>query len=506
MTSYIKEENDRAAGVLMHISSLPGRFGIGTFGKSAYEFVDLLAKSNVKYWQILPLVQTGYGDSPYQSVCCSSGNPYFIDPEFLKKDGLLTKDEVESAVLPDGPVDYGVLYNTRYDLLRTAYARFDTAQKNFRAFSYKGEYDSYAKYMTLKQVFDGKIFSEWDYDFKYSDPALLEDFKRNNLEEYNFWLFVQYEFTLQWNALKSYANSKGIKIIGDIPLYVAYDSSDVWANPKLFKLDKDLKSTDVAGVPPDYFSADGQLWGNPLYDWQAHKLGGYRWWIKRLEIALRTYDVLRIDHFRGLDRYYDVKASATTAREGEWLDGPKMQLFEQAEEQLGELPIIAEDLGLADDGVKKLLKDSGFPGMKVLLFAFDGGDDNPFLPENINENSVCYTGTHDNDTVAGYLKRITAKERAEFIKRVRVSAKKTGLNWCRLDTDENICRTLVEMCVASRSKYAIVPVQDILALDNSARMNTPGTSAGNWSFRLKKLPTENDFAYLKACIKKFDRI
>lgn len=505
MTSYIKEENKRAAGVLMHISSLPGKFGIGTFGKEAYEFVDLLAKSNVKYWQILPLVQTGYGDSPYQSVCCSSGNPYFIDPEFLKKDGLLTAEEVKEAHLPEGNVDYGALYNTRYQLLRTAYSRFDCSNKNFRAFIYQGEFDSYAKYMTLKQAFDGKIFSEWDYDFKHADPTLLEDFKRNNREEYNFWQFVQYEFSLQWHALKSYANTKGIKIIGDIPLYVAYDSSDVWANPKLFKLDNDLKSTDVAGVPPDYFSADGQLWGNPLYDWAAHKRSGYRWWIKRIALALKTYDVIRIDHFRGLDRYYDVKAGEKTARVGEWLDGPKMSLFEEAEEQLGELPIIAEDLGLADDGVKKLLKDSGFPGMKVLLFAFDGNADNGFLPENINENSVCYTGTHDNDTVMGYLARITEKEKLSLVKQMRSSAKKTGLSWCRLDTDENICRTFIEMAVASPSYLAIIPIQDILHLDNSARMNTPGVAAANWAFRLKKLPSEADFAYLKSCIKKFGR-
>ncbi len=266
----LQEENKRAAGVLLHISSLPGKFGIGTFGGSAYEFVDLLARNKIKYWQILPLVQTGYGDSPYQSVCCLSGNPYFIDPELLQQDGLLTEEEVQEAVLPAGKVDYGCLYKTRYALLRKAYARFDTQEKNFRAFLYQGEFDDYARYMTLKGAFGGQCFADWDYDFKYNDKRLIADFVRNNLEEYRFWQFVQYEFAKQWKRLKTYANAKGVKFIGDIPLYVAYDSADVWANPKLFKLDGELKPTEVAGVPPDYFSEDGQLWGNPLYDWEAH--------------------------------------------------------------------------------------------------------------------------------------------------------------------------------------------------------------------------------------------
>jgi len=488
----------------MHISSLPGKFGIGTLGKSAYEFVNLLAKNKIKYWQILPLVQTGYGDSPYQSVSCTSGNPYFIDPEFLLKDRLLTEAEVREAELSAGDADYAVLYETRFTLLRKAFARFDTMDKNFRSFKYKGEQEDYARFMTLKGVFGGKAFNEWDYDFRFNDRRLVDDFMRNNAEEYNFWLFVQYEFFKQWAELKSYANSKGVKFIGDIPLYVAYDSADVWANPKLFKLDGELNMTDVAGVPPDYFSEDGQLWGNPLYDWSAHKKSGYRWWINRIKSALDTYDVVRIDHFRGLDRYYDVKAGAKTAKVGKWLSGPGMELFEQAENQLGELNIIAEDLGTPDEGVKKLLKDSGFPGMNVLLFAFDGDKTNPYLPENIKENSVCYTGTHDNDTAAGYLLTLDAKEKAELLKQMKTSLKELSLP-LPLTGDENICKALIAMCMACKSDYAIVPIQDILFLDNKSRMNRPGEASGNWTFRLKALPDEKSFIFLRNLIKKFDR-
>lgn len=502
--SYITEENKRSAGVLLHISSLPGRFGIGTFGKTAYDFVDILSKNNVKYWQILPLVQTGFGDSPYQSVCCNSGNPYFIDPEFLKKDGLLTDEEVEEAVLPAGKVDYAALYNTRYAMLRKAYSRFDTTTKNFRAFVYKGEYKDYACYMTLKGAFSNLCFSEWDYDFKYNEPRLVEDFLRNNLEEYHFWQFVQFEFWKQWAELKAYANKNGVKFIGDIPLYVAYDSADVWANPKLFKLDKDLKQTEQAGVPPDYFCAEGQLWGNPLYDWDAHKKSGYRWWIHRIRSALKTYDVVRIDHFRGLDRYYAVKAGAENAIAGEWLDGPKMSLFEETENQLGELSIIAEDLGILDDGVRKLLKDSGFPGMKILLFAFDGDKKNVYRPENIEENSVCYTGTHDNSTVMGYLKSLTPEQKENFIKEVRYSLKKRKLP-LPLTSDKGVCKALITMCLECDSDYAILPVQDIMCLDNEYRMNTPGTSGDNWSFRLTRLPDEREMSYVSKLIKKYHR-
>lgn len=502
--SYIQRENKRSAGVLLHISSLPGKFGIGTLGKEAYEFVDLLAKNKIRYWQILPLVQTGYGDSPYQSVCCNSGNPYFIDPEFLMSDGLLTQKEVESAYLKNDKTDYAALYAGRYTLLRKAYARFDTSSKNFRAFVNRGEFDAYAKFMMLKGAFSGACFSEWDYDFKYNDAKLIEDFKRNNLEEYYFWQFVQFEFDKQWRALKTYANARGVKFIGDIPLYVAYDSADVWSETKLFKLDNELKPTFVAGVPPDYFCEDGQLWGNPLYDWDAHKKSGYRWWIHRIEYAMKTYDVVRIDHFRGLDRYYSIKADAENARAGEWLDGPKKELFEAAEERLGELPLIAEDLGVMDDGVKKLLKDCGYPGMKILLFAFDGDGENDYLPENIGENGVCYTGTHDNDTIAGYLKRINKEERIKLVKSMRKSLRNRKMT-ARLVTDEDIVKAMVALAMESDADYAIVPVQDILGLDNSARMNSPGTIGDNWTFRLASLPKEEDMSYLKRLIIKYDR-
>ncbi len=396
----------RATGVLCHISSLPGKYGIGSLGKEAYRFAKKLVKSGVKYWQVLPLVQTGFGDSPYSSVSCDSGNPYFIDLDDLAKQGLLTKAE-------------------SLEKLRTDYH-----------------------------------------------------------EEYLFWQFLQYEFWKQWFALKDYCNQIGLKIIGDIALYVAYDSADVWANPDLFKLDKKLRPEKVAGVPPDYFSATGQLWGNPVYDWKEHKKDGYAWWKKRLQSALKTYDLIRIDHFRGLERYYEIPYGAKTAETGVWKDGPKDDIFEGIDKEV----IIAEDLGVVDDGVKALLEKTGFPGMKVLLFAFDGNPENPFLPKNISENSVCYTGTHDNDTVAGYIRSLSAEE--FILLRSRIAA---TLAECRIylslgGRGERFPEAFVRLALSSKARLAILPVQDILGYDNRARMNEPGTLGGNWTFRLEKQP------------------
>ncbi|MGN0822722.1 MAG: 4-alpha-glucanotransferase, partial [Candidatus Gallimonas sp.] len=321
-------ESTRAAGVLCHVSSLPGEYGIGTFGKEARRFVRRLAESGVKYWQILPLVQTGFGDSPYSSVCCTSGNPYFIDLETLAGQGLLTKKQLRAARLGRGDVDYGALYRSRYDVLRKAYARFDRNDGTFRAFVESGAAEDYALFMTAKKVFGGACFSAWDRDVRFREKAAMERLRTEHRDEYEFWQFLQYEFSRQWFALKGYANSLGIKVIGDMPLYVAYDSADVWAHPELFKLDEDLNPIAVAGVPPDYFSATGQLWGNPVYDWEAQKKDGYFWWKRRISEALNIYDVLRIDHFRGFDRYYEIPAGAETAVTGEWRDGPKSELFQ----------------------------------------------------------------------------------------------------------------------------------------------------------------------------------
>ena len=490
----------RGAGVLCHISSLPNKYGIGSLGKEAYEFVDMLAKCGVKYWQILPLQQTGYGDSPYQSVSCTSGNPYFIDLEELARQGLLDSDELKSAErkLKNG-VDYGDLYENRYKILRRAYARFNIKDAAFVAYIESGRAEDYALFMSLKSRYAG-VFNTFPEAYKYKEHLAIYEFRTSVYrEEYCFWLFLQYEFERQWAALKNYANSKGVHLIGDIPLYVAYDSADVWAHPELFKLDEDLNPTAVAGVPPDYFSKDGQLWGNPLYNWDALRASGYDWWINRIAHAKRMYDILRIDHFRGLDRYYSVPAGSKTAREGEWMPGPGVALFEEAERRLGKLNIIAEDLGVIDDGVIRLLNESGFPSMKVLMFAFDGEKDNGYLPQNIGEHSVAYTGTHDNDTALGFLLKQTDEEFAAFKKGLRSALGYEGVYTPVVDRADAV-RGLVLCALNTRSAIAVVPVQDILCLDNASRMNTPSTSQGNWGFRLTAMPSRSAMAQFKNAV------
>ena len=490
-------DNTRSAGILLHISSLPGKYGIGSLGKEAYRFAKRLARAGVRYWQILPLVQTGYGDSPYQSVSCSSGNPYFIDLDLLEEQGLLTKKQPK-PLRRNGDADYGALYTERYQTLRTAYSRFAFDSAEFRAYVDEGTHEDYALFMTAKTVFGGS-FCDWEEGIRRREPQALEKLRTDYHEEYLFWQFLQYEFDLQWKALKEYCNSLGIRIIGDIPLYVAYDSADVWAHPELFKLDGELKPAKVAGVPPDYFSETGQLWGNPVFDWTAHKKEDYRWWRARLAQALKTYDLVRIDHFRGLDRYYEIDAGEETAVNGAWQDGPKDELFKGVDLSR----IIAEDLGEMDDGVRSLIRRTGLPGMKVLLFAFDGDEDNAFLPHNIHENSVCYTGTHDNDTVAGYVKSLTAEEFLLLRSRVAKELDLVGMNIRIGQTPERFAKTLTEIAMASSAGLAVVPVQDLMGLDNTCRMNHPGTNGGNWCWRLKKLPPANVFGRLKRLIRKY---
>lgn len=499
----INSEGKRSAGILMHVSSLPGKYGIGTLGQEAYRFVDFLKSAGVHYWQVLPLVQTGFGDSPYQSVCCTSGNPYFIDPDSLAAEGLLTKAELKEAVLPQGEVDYAAVYNTRYPVLRKAFARFDREDKDFKAFVREGKFRSYAEYMTVKQAFSNRCFVEWDREFRLNDREMVEAFIRENYDEYLFWNWLQFEFRRQWFALKKYANKSGVYIIGDIPLYVAYDSSDVWANPELFQLDENRAMKEVAGVPPDYFSEDGQLWGNPLYDWTEQEKDGYAWWISRLRDALEIFDVIRLDHFRGLDRYYAIPNGRKDARVGEWRDGPKAELFKLAKERLGEMNVIAEDLGIMDDGVIKLLEDTGYPGMKILLFAFEGGD-NAYLPKHIGHNSVCYTGTHDNDTAVGYFNRLSGEMLRLVRKNVKDTLKEENLA-LPVGSKKNLAEALVHLCFASKACMAIIPIQDLLFLDNRARMNVPSTGDTNWRFRLKKNLTETEANYLKALLKKYKR-
>lgn len=495
---------ERGAGVLCHISSLPNKYGIGSLGDEAYDFARMLKQAHVKYWQILPLVQTGYGNSPYSSVCCNSGNPLFIDLKALKEEGLLDSEELASAELPAGRVDYNALYAHRFEILRLAYARFNIKDKAFSAFVDSGKFDDYAIFMSLKSRYGGS-FDTFPDAYKNKERLAMLEFKRSVYKsDYLFWQFVQFVFEKQWGQLKAYVNSLGIKIIGDIPLYVAYDSSDVWGNPQLFNLDKNLCPTSVAGVPPDYFSETGQLWGNPLYNWEAMAENNFEWWIKRIEHAAKLYDVIRIDHFRGLDRYYAIPADSPTAEVGEWLQGPGIRLFSEIRRRLGDVEIIAEDLGVLDGGVIRLRERTGYPGMKILQFAFDGGDDNAYLPHNIGENSVVYTGTHDNNTTLGFINEMDDAEFAAFKKKLRAALKTENAVFPFVDREGaavamNVC------ALASNARTAILPVQDIMGLGAEARMNIPSTAEGNWEFRMEQLPSRRDRAVLRKLIDEYKR-
>lgn len=500
----MNEKYQRGAGILCHISSLPGKYGIGTLGKEAYAFADFLKKSHVKYWQILPPVQTGFGDSPYQSVCCNSGNPYFIDLEALRDEGLLDDEELESAYLPEGKVDYGALYDTRYNVLRLAYARFNIKSPDFVQFMAEGEFEDYAVFMSLKSRYAG-TFDTFPEAYKFKEHLAIEEFRQSVYKsEYCFWQFVQFVFKNQWKKLKNYVNSLGIRIIGDIPLYVAYDSADVWGNPAIFKLDENLKPTAVAGVPPDYFSEKGQLWGNPLYDWDALSSENYEWWINRISRAAEMFDVIRIDHFRGLDRYYAIPADSKTAEVGEWLPGPGVRLFNEIKRRVGEPEIIAEDLGFLDNGVVKLRMRTGFPGMCILQFAFDGSTTNSYLPHNMQENSVVYTGTHDNDTTLGLINAMSEEEFRSFKKQLR-AALQTENVILPLVSREDAAMAMNVCALASKARLAVIPVQDLLTLDTSARMNVPSTALGNWQFRLEKIPDRLHSAILRKSIDRYKR-
>lgn len=495
---------ERGAGILCHISSLPNKYGIGSLGDEAYEFARLLKKARVKYWQILPVVQTGFGDSPYQSVCCNSGNPFFIDLKELKNYGLLDEEELLSAETAEGDVDYASLYERRYDLLRLAYARFNVKDKDFTAFVEKGEYEDYAIFMSLKTRYGG-TFDSFPDAYKFKERLAMLEFKRSVYKtDYLFWQFLQFVFDRQWKTFKNYVNSLGIRLIGDIPLYVAYDSSDVWGNPKLFKLDKNLKPVAVAGVPPDYFSEKGQLWGNPLYDWEAMNSSNYDWWIKRIDRASKNFDIIRIDHFRGLDRYYSIPADSETAEVGEWLNGPGIRLFSEIKRRLGDVKIIAEDLGIIDSGVVRLRERTGFPGMKILQFAFDGSPANAYLPRNVEENSVIYTGTHDNDTTLGFLRQLSESEFRTFKKRLRAELKLEHVTYPFVSREDTVTAMNVA-ALASKACIAVLPVQDIMILGSEARMNIPSTPSGNWQFRLKKMPARRDWAILRKMIEGLNR-
>lgn len=474
---------DRQSGILMPIFSLPSKYGAGSFGKESYKFVDFLCKAGQRVWQILPLVQTGYGNSPYSSVSAESFNPYFISIDILKEKKLLKNDEVSYAVTDGFYVNYGRLYSTRYPLLRKAFSRFDVKDKDFIKFLKKGKYRDYALYMAIKTITNYKPFYEWDEGLRYRNESALKAFEKENANEVAFWNFVQFEAEREWNALKKYANEKGVAIMGDMPLYVALDSVDVWVNPQLFKLDENFRPTKVAGVPPDYFSRTGQLWGNPVYDYEKHKEDNFAWWTERLKNALKKYDYVRIDHFRGLDRYYEVENGRPDATVGEWVDVPSEELFDSVHKQVDGDRIIAEDLGIIDDGVRELLAYTGYPGMKILSFAFNGEPDNLYLPENIEENSVCYTGTHDNDTLAGLIRSANDWDRGNFYRGVKHSLELAGIK-IELTDDESLVRAITELGFSCKSKLFILPLFDAVGAGTEYRINEPGTvKEQNWAVR-----------------------
>lgn len=466
----------RTSGVLMPISSIPSPYGIGTMGKQARKFVDFLVKGGQKYWQILPICPTSYGDSPYQSFSSFAGNPYFIDLEYLCKDKLLTKKECESFQWGSNPkyVDYGIMYESRYALLRKVYARFTKKEpQDFEKFceNEKQWLDDYALFMALKDANGGQAWSNWDKSLRLREKKAMEEATEKYSEEIRFYKMLQYLFYQQWNALKAYANEAGIEIIGDVPIYVAGDSADVWANPEQFYLDENLNPIEVAGCPPDAFSDDGQLWGNPLFRWDVMKKDGYTWWTRRIKAMSELYDIIRIDHFRGFDSFYAIPAKDDTAKNGQWKQGPGMDLFCELEKKLGKLPIIVEDLGFLTPSVHKLLKDSGFPGMKVIQFAFDSREESDYLPHTYTNHCVVYTGTHDNDTVMGWMKT-APKASVKYAKEYLNLTKEEGYNW-----------GMMRAAWSSVADMAIVPMQDILGLGSEARINTPSTLGNNWKWR-----------------------
>jgi len=467
----------RKSGILMHITSLPSPYGVGSMGKCAYDFVDFLHEAGQSYWQILPLSPTGYGDSPYQAFSTYAGNHYLIDLEQLIREGLLKEDEVSALRwgYDETRVDYGCLYENRSKLLRLAYERF-TPNGEYANFVTENEVwlEDFALFMALKEKFRGKPWQDWSVSLMMRLPGVLDSYRHELADAIGLQYFQQYQFFRQWDALRAYANKKGIRIIGDVPIYVPLDSADVWANPRLFQLNESCRPVKVAGCPPDSFNADGQLWGNPLYDWDAMKTEDYAWWIRRLKAAQRMYDVVRLDHFRGFESYWAVPAGDKTAEGGNWEKGPGMDFIHAVQKNLPELDFIAEDLGFVTPEVHKLQVDSGYPGMKVLQFAFDSREEGNYLPHTYPVNSVCYSGTHDNLTLAQWLKEAAPQD-------ISAATAYLGLN-----EQEGLVRGMIRGCMSSVSRLCVVQMQDYLELGGEARMNFPGTLSGNnWTWRAR---------------------
>ncbi len=489
----------RKSGILMHITSLPNPYGIGTMGKCAYDFVDFLHKAGQSYWQILPISPTGYGDSPYQAFSAFAGNHYLIDLDILKEEGLLTQEQLDAVNWGacQTRVDFGRMYDYRVPLLRQAYQRFADNEALDQFICENADWlEDYALFMALKEAFHGKDWQNWSVSLLMRMPAVLESYRRELSEAIRFQCFLQYIFFRQWKALRGYANDKGVRIVGDVPIYVPLDSADVWANPRNFLLDASRRPRQVAGCPPDSFSAEGQRWGNPLYDWKAMKKDGYTWWIRRLRAAAGMYDVVRLDHFRGFESYWAIPAEEETAINGRWEKGPGIDFIRAVQKALPELAFIAEDLGHVTPEVRKLQEDSGYPGMKVLQFAFDSRESGNYLPHCYTENSVVYSGTHDNLTMTQWLEDASAQD-------VAFAKAYLGLN-----EQEGLVKGMLRGCMSSVSKLCVIQMQDYLELGGEARMNFPGTLSGdNWTWRASAdVLTEELAEYIYGLTERYGRL
>lgn len=472
----------KKAGILLSVSSLPSPYGIGCFSEHAYKFVDWIAKAGQSYWQILPLGPTGYGDSPYQSFSTFAGNPYFISLEELIKEGILTEKECQAIDFgtKENDIDYKKLYENRYPLLRKAYERSNIRENpDYALYIEENRWwlEDYALFMAVKNRFNGRPWMEWPEDIRLRRKTAMENYQNELQDEMEFQKYMQYLFFSQWKNLKAYANARGIQVIGDIPIYVAMDSVDTWAHPEMFQLDENRMPLAVAGCPPDGFSSVGQLWGNPLYRWEYHKGENFRWWMTRLWYCFQLYDIVRIDHFRGFDEYYAIPYGETTAVHGHWEKGPGMELFRRMRETLGDREVIAEDLGYMTDSVKTMVRESGFPGMKVLQFAFDSrdtGSRNDYLPHNYPEHCVAYTGTHDNQTLTSWFETITEEER-----------QKAREYLCdRYTPGKELYWGFISLIMRSNAGICMIPLQDYMGRTDECRMNVPSTVGNNWRWRV----------------------
>jgi len=492
----------RGAGILMPIFSLPSPYGIGTFGADAREFVDQLKKARQSFWQVLPMGPTSYGDSPYQSFSAFAGNPYFIDLDTLKEEGLLTQQEIDECFWSERPeqVKYDAIYYYRFPLLKKAFQRSGHKKTEaYEAFLEKNAYwlHDYSLYMALKKHFEDAAWLDWDEDIRLRKPTVIAAYEKELEEEIDYWKFLQFKFFEQWEKLKEYANENDIKIVGDIPIYVSLDSADVWSHPEQFQLDEvNLTPTNVAGVPPDCFSEDGQLWGNPLYDWEKMEKEDFSWWRERMKAQADLYDVIRIDHFLGVVQYYSIPYGADNAKNGVWKKGPGKKLTDAIDESVGETKIIAEDLGVFCQGVKDLLEETGYPGMKIIEFAFSGDRMNEHLPHCYSPNMVVYGGTHDNETLAGYFKQ----EKRQWWELQYIA------DYLGAAHQHEVPDKVFRAAYGSVASVAIFQMQDVLKLDNWARMNTPGVVGENWRWRMTKGQFGNDqIGYLAWLVDTFGR-